>query len=72
MSKAQKGYKLGDECTLAHCVVQFRQFRQKNPPLEQIDSTENKTSNDIIVGNGRVLKFYLFILWLYLFKMSLE
>ena len=23
-------------------------------------------SNDIIAGNGRVLKFYLFILWLYL------
>ena len=26
------------------------------------------TSNDIIAGNGRVLNFYLFIVWLYLFK----
>ena len=26
------------------------------------------TSNDIIAGNDRVLKFYLFIVWLYLFK----
>ena len=26
------------------------------------------TSNDIIAGNGRVLKLYLFIVWLYLFK----
>ena len=27
-----------------------------------------KTSNDIIAGNGRVLQFYLFIVWLYLLK----
>ena len=27
-----------------------------------------RTSNDIIAGNGRVLKFYLFIVWLYLFN----
>ena len=26
------------------------------------------TSNDIIAGNGRVLKVYMFIVWLYLFK----
>ena len=30
--------------------------------------TAKITSNDIIAGNGRVLKFYLFIVWLYLFK----
>ena len=28
----------------------------------------DETSNDIIAGNGRVLKFDLFIVWLYLFK----
>ena len=27
-----------------------------------------QTSNDIIAGNGRVLKFYFFIVWFYLFK----
>ena len=27
-----------------------------------------KTSNEIIARNGRVLKFYLFIAWFYLFK----
>ena len=27
--------------------------------------TAKITSNDIIAGNGRVLKFYLFIVWLY-------
>ena len=28
----------------------------------------NRTSNDIIAGNGRILKDYMFIVWLYLFK----
>ena len=27
-----------------------------------------RTSNDIIAGNGRVLKAYKFIVWLYLLK----
>ena len=26
------------------------------------------TSNDIIAGNGRALKVYMFTVWLYLFK----
>ena len=30
------------------------------------------TSNESIVGNGRVLKFYLFIAWLYLYKRILK
>ena len=29
--------------------------------------TPTKTSNNIIAGNGRVLKAYVFIMWLYLF-----
>ena len=28
----------------------------------------NRTSNDIIAGNGRILKDYMFIVWLYLLK----
>ena len=27
-----------------------------------------ETSNDIIAGNGRIIKVYMFIMWLYLFK----
>ena len=30
-----------------------------------------KTSNDIVAGNGRVLKLNLFIVWLYLLKKHL-
>ena len=32
------------------------------------ENNTGKTSNDIIAGNGRVLKFHLFIVWLYLFR----
>ena len=33
-----------------------------------IFNTFYRTRNDIIAGNGRVQKFYFFIVWLYLFK----
>ena len=45
----------------------MRFFRNLNKLSEKILKFEI-TSNDIIAGNGRVLKLYLFSVWLYLFK----
>ena len=44
-------------------------MKEENEKVWERKKDRNKRkSNDIIAGNGRVLKFKLFILWLYLFK----
>ena len=37
-------------------------------PREFFSCCYPKTSNDIIAGNGRVPKVYMFFMWLYMFK----
>ena len=45
-----------------------RNLRRKEREVRRKKKDRELTSNYIIAGNGRVPKYYLFILWLYLFK----
>ena len=41
-----------------------RTFPEKTNRFAKL--SEKKTSNDIVAGNGRIIKVYLFVMWLYI------
>ena len=49
---------------LAHSSSQLLGSQKEKVNFEK----KEKKHNDIIAGNGRILKVYMFIVWLYLFK----
>ena len=51
-----------------YSTVGKREKREENAIVETTKDSRQFTSNDVIAGNGRILKFYMFIVQLYLFK----
>ena len=56
--------------TLAEILKKMMKLESGQEKLEQMAAQQ--TSNDTIAGNGRVLKFDLFIVWLYVTDMSVD